>query len=121
MPNGMHWTSALWTPTLPDLSYLAMSVVRELRIDGLRGVAGRKLGALWFFSPCRRRKPTELSIVDPAGTWAWWSVLSAAVAVVWRPPAAVAEVRLHAAAEEEVRRHAVAAEEVRPPAAAEEV
>jgi len=91
----------------------------------------RKLGALWSFSPCRRRKPTELSIVDPAGTWAWWLVLSAAVAVLWRPPAAaVAEVRLHAAVAEvrlhaavaEVRLHAAAAEEVpRHGAAAEEV
>ena len=57
--------------------------------------------------------PTELSIVDPVGTWAWWLALSAAVAVVWRPPGggAVAEVRLHAAAVAEVRLHEVAAEE----------
>ena len=58
MPNGMHWTSALWTPTLPDLSYLAMSVVRELR-RRLRADPARS-----SFEPCLPRLAKE----PPAGT-----------------------------------------------------
>jgi hypothetical protein len=54
----MHWTSALWTPTLPDLSYLAMSVVRELR-RRLRADPARS-----SFEPCLPRLAKE----PPAGT-----------------------------------------------------
>ena len=53
-------------------------------------------------------KATEISIFDPAGTWAW-PALPAAMA--GRAPGAVAEVRLHGVAGAEVRLRAVVAAE----------